>query len=64
MRRLKKLLRELHEHDLDMTWIHCNNKEWDPIGRESHIYSWDQNALIYLDNATVRDKIRLVVGTP
>lgn len=62
MSTMKKLLRELSKH-ADMTWIHCDNKEWDPIGRESHIYSWDRDTIIYWDSAVVRDKLRLVVGT-
>lgn len=55
---MKKLLRELSKYDLDMAWIH-----WDPISRKSHIYSWDQDTLIYWDSAAIRNKLMLVVGT-
>ena len=34
---LKKLFEELFEKVLDVTMIHCDTKEWDPIGRDSHI---------------------------
>jgi len=44
---MKKLVRELSKHDLDMTWIHCDDKEWDPISRKFHIYSWHRDTFIY-----------------
>ena len=34
---MKKLLRESSEQDLDMTWIHYDDKEWELIDEESHI---------------------------
>ena len=53
----------MFEHDLDMTWLHYDDIEWDLIGIKSHIYSWGRDALIYLHSASIRNKIRLVVGT-